>query len=111
MEFGTTTHEQNPQNRHVFCAVLPMGQCACWAKPGLLCKSGIAMSHDGGCRLVIALALLSVVPVALGAGTSCVIADGRDGPRLRGLLGSRVAPSHYLLACGLRFLIGGFLRK
>ena len=92
-------------------------QCSRWgnvhAGQSQVCyaKVACAMSHDGGCRLVIALALLSVVPVTLGTGPSCVIADGTDAPRLHGLLGSRVAPSHYLLACGLRFLVGGFLRK
>jgi hypothetical protein len=74
--------------------------------------SGVGAAHDdGGRRIVIILIILFLVPGALGAVTSVLIADGTDTALLLGLLGSLVAPSCYLLACGVGSIIAGFLRK
>ena len=80
-------------------------------EPKPSCMSGARATHDDGRRIVIVLAMLFLVPGALGAVTSLLIADGTDTALLLGLLGSLVAPSCYLLAFGVGSIIAGFLRK
>jgi hypothetical protein len=82
-------------------------------EPKPSCMSGVHATHDydDGHRIVIVLAVLFLVPGALGVVTSLIISDGTDTALLLGLLGSLVAPSCYLLACGVGSIIAGFLRK
>jgi hypothetical protein len=92
--------------------VIPCRTMSMLPEPKPSFTNGVRATHDDdGRRIVIVLSMLFLVPGALGAVTSLIIADGTDTALLLGLLGSLVAPSCYLLACGMGSIIAGFLRK
>ena len=68
-----------------------------------------ATSDDRGLpRVVIVLAVLTMLPGLFGLGVWLIMPNGTDTALLLGLIGSLVAPSCYLLACGLGSLISGW---
>jgi len=70
-----------------------------------------AASDDNGLpRVVIVLAVLTMLPGLFGLGVWLIMPNGTDTALLLGLIGSLVAPSFYVLACGLGSLITGWFR-